>query len=121
MDELITLAEQGAHITSPSKLRLVKMYLLKQPINEACYSIFKDLLISPSGDVYFCWGINKIIGNILDDDIEEKWRKAISENVGVIMGETQRCQKCGFSHSRWPDSGYKEIVEGINKIRKKQF
>ena len=121
MNQLIALAEQGAHITSPYKLRLVKMYLLKQPINEACYSIFKDLLISPSGDVSFCWGINKIIGNILDDDIEEKWRNAISENIGVIMGETPRCQKCGFSHSRWPDPGYKEIVEGINKIRKKEF
>jgi MoaA/NifB/PqqE/SkfB family radical SAM enzyme len=121
INQLITLAERGAHITSPEKLKLIKKYLLKQPINEACYSIFKDLLISPSGNVYFCWGIDQVVGNILDSDIEEKWKNAISKNIGVIMGNTQRCQSCGFSHSRWPDPGYKEIIEGINKIRASLF
>jgi MoaA/NifB/PqqE/SkfB family radical SAM enzyme len=121
INQLITLAEKGAHITSIEKLKLIKKYLLKQPINEACYSIFKDLLISPYGDVYFCWGIDQIVGNILDGDIEEKWRDAISKNIGVLMGNTSRCQSCGFSHSRWPEPGYKEIIEGINKIRASLF
>lgn len=121
LDQLISLAEQGAHITSPAKLRLIKSYLLKQPICEPCCSLFKDLLISPFGNVYFCWGIDKVVGNILEENIEEKWKKAISQNIGVIMGNTPRCQSCGFSHSRWPDPGYRDIIKGINKIREKLF
>lgn len=120
-DDLIDAARSGAHITSPAKLELIRKYLKGEKICGSCYSLFKDLLIGPNGDVYFCWGSDKIIGNILDGDFEQKWHAAIASNVDCITGDADRCRGCGFSHVRWPDSGFREVVEGINSLRKKYY
>lgn len=117
-NSLIERAQQGAHITSPAKLELIRKYLKKEPIDGACYSLFKDLLITPDGNVPFCWGDSKVTGNILEPRFEEKWKRAIAGNVGAITGSTDRCSQCGFSHARWPDSGYAQIVERANAKRK---
>lgn len=120
-NDLIDIARNGAHITSPAKLELIRKYLKGEKICGSCYSLFKDLLIGHNGDVYFCWGSDKIIGNILDGDFEQKWHAAIASNVDCITGDTDRCKGCGFSHVRWPDSGFREVIEGINSLRKKYY
>lgn len=119
IDELIEAARKGAHVNSPAKLELARKYLKGEPIHQPCYSVMKDLLLGPNGQVYFCWGWGNVIGNILDPDIVEKWRSAVKQNIRVLTGETPRCEKCGFSHSRWPDEGFSQIVAGINLVRKR--
>lgn len=121
LDKLIERAKKGAHITSPAKLELIRKYLKGEPITGSCYSLFKDLLLSPTGDVPFCWGDPKNTGNIMDSDFENKWKRAIAENSDAITGCTERCQGCGFSHARWPDPGFTQIIEGINAVRKGLF
>lgn len=117
-DALIARAGNGAHITSPAKLELIRQYLKGQPMHGSCYSLFKDLLLSPEGDAHFCWGWDKVIGDTLNPDIEERWQKAVHDNIAAVTGELEKCKGCGFSHVRWPDPGFQQIIEGINSIRK---
>jgi MoaA/NifB/PqqE/SkfB family radical SAM enzyme len=119
--QLNTQVTHGAHISSAAKLQLMKNYLLKKPLNEPCISIFKDLLIAPDGKVYFCWGWDKVVGNILDDGFKQKWEQAIKDNLAAIDGHMERCKNCGFSHVRWPDPEFADIITTINAYRKKYF
>jgi MoaA/NifB/PqqE/SkfB family radical SAM enzyme len=119
--KLITQVTNGAHISSAAKLRLMKNYLLKKRLNKPCISLFKDLMIAPDGKVYFCWGWNKVIGNILDDGFKQQWEQAIKNNLAAIDGNMERCKSCGFSHVRWPDLEFADIITTINAFRKKYF
>ncbi|HCW32096.1 MAG: hypothetical protein UT55_C0069G0009 [Candidatus Peregrinibacteria bacterium GW2011_GWE2_39_6] len=119
--QLITAKRMGANITSEEKLELMKDYLKKKPVHGACFSLFKDLLIAPDGKVYFCWGWDKVIGNILDTNFKEEWEGAIRQNLEAIDGKMGRCKSCGFSHVRWPDKDFLELVTAINTQRKKYF
>lgn len=112
------LAKQyGIEITTDEKISLIKKYLLKEKIIEPCYSYCKDLLIAPNGNVYTCWTIDKIIGNILEDDFSGKWHSELSQNKGALTGHMDACYSCGFSHSRMPDEGYRDIVKKANDLR----
>jgi len=119
--ELIQHAQNGANISSASKLKLMQDHLLGRDLTGPCMSIFKDLLIAPDGKVYFCWGWGKVVGNILDPNFKNDWEQAIKNNLDAIDGNMDRCKKCGFSHVRWPDAGVVEIIKAVNASRKKLF
>ena len=104
-------------ITSDERMLLVEKYLKKETIVVPCYSYCKDLLVSPTGDVYACWTIGELVGNILNKDFEQEWHQALAKNKDVLAGHRKECYYCGFSHSRMPDKGYHEIVKEANKIR----
>ncbi len=112
------LAEKyGIEITSREKIEIIKKYLNNEPIHTPCYSYCKDLLISPKGDVYTCWTISELIGNILDIGFVDTWHDSLKKNLKVLTGERPECLTCGFSHSRMPDDGYADIVMGANMAR----
>ncbi|MDD4354008.1 MAG: SPASM domain-containing protein [Candidatus Nanoarchaeia archaeon] len=118
IDKVVSLAEKyNIEITSKERIDLIKKYFKKEKIVVPCYSYCKDLLISPKGEVYTCWTINTIIGNILDASFVEDWRKALVKNKDVLTGHKKECYTCGFSHSRMPDQNYKEYIQEANKIR----
>lgn len=112
------LAEKyGIEITSKEKIEMIKKYLNHEPIHIPCFSYCKDLLISPKGDVYTCWTVSDIVGNILDTDFVDTWHNALKKNLKVLTGEKPECLNCGFSHSRMPDEGYADIVIEANIAR----
>jgi MoaA/NifB/PqqE/SkfB family radical SAM enzyme len=74
-------------------------------------------LINPFGEVYTCWTIDKIIGNILDIEFQDEWHAALEENQAVLTGDHPACKGCGFSHSRMPDPNLSEMVAQANNIR----
>lgn len=107
----------GIEITSRERIKLIKKYLKNEKIVEPCYSYCKDLLVNPEGKAHTCWAISEIVGNVLDKNFESKWRDALAKNAGMLTGEKDECQSCGFSHSRLPDAGYAEIIKEANAIR----
>ncbi len=112
------LAEDyGIEITSKERMNLIEKYLKKEKIVMPCYSYCKDLLISPKGDVYACWTIGDIIGNILDDNFVQEWNNGLFNHKNILTGHKKECYNCGFSHSRMPDKAYLKIVKKANKIR----
>lgn len=119
--ELIENANNGAHVSSAAKLQLMKEHLLKKPLSGPCMSLFKDLLLAPDGKAYFCWGWNKVVGNILDDGFKKDWEQAITENIEAIDGNMDRCKGCGFSHVRWPDESAQKVIQQVNALRKSYF
>ncbi|MFA5796514.1 MAG: radical SAM protein [Candidatus Woesearchaeota archaeon] len=122
IDDMMLLAkQQGVMITSEEKILLIKKYIKKEPIIMPCYSYCKDLLISPNGNVFTCWTISDIIGNILDTNFSSKWFAALKKNKEVLLGNKKNCFNCGFSHSRMPDDKYARVVINANKLRYEQL
>lgn len=52
--------------------------------------------------VAFCWGPEKIMGNILNDNFFEKWNSSLYFELrrSVIRNKMDQCKSCGFSHVR---------------------
>jgi len=109
--------EYGIEITSKERMKLIEKYLKKERIIMPCYSYCKDLLISPKGEVYACWTIGDIVGNILDENFVQEWKNGLFKYKSILTGNKKECYNCGFSHSRMPDKTYLKIVKEANNIR----
>lgn len=81
---------------------MMEDYFLKKPIRKMCFSPYFHLLVDPYGNVSFCWGPEKIIGNILNENFFEKWNSSFYYELrrSVIQNHMDQCKSCGFSHVR---------------------
>lgn len=104
IDELIQ-KKKGYEVENSSHiLELCKQYMLGNEIHTRCISPYINTLVDINGDVQFCWGWDKVVGNIFENTMEEVWKNRGNSQLrkDVQEGKLERCKKCCFSHTRWP-------------------
>ena len=119
MQRLMDKKRAGARLNSLGNLRIMDSYLAGRDIHVPCFFPYIGLLVNPWGEVIYCWGWDKKMGNVLHGDFRAKWRskeyRELREStVGCGM---ERCKQCGFSMVRWPDAPGYQVLSTLFGIR----
>ena len=109
----------GKRLNSLGNLRLLDSYLAGRDIRVPCFFPYIGMLVNPWGEVIYCWGWDKKMGNVLDGDFLEKWRSAEYRELRekTIGCGLDRCKSCGFSMVRWPDAPGYQVLSTLFGLR----
>lgn len=115
MEKLKAMSASGKRINSPGNLKIMDAYLAGRDVTVPCFFPFVGLLVNPWGDVIYCWGWDKKMGNVLDGDFRKTWRSAEYEELRrqTLKCEMERCKGCGFSMVRWPDAPGYQVLSAL--------
>ncbi len=118
-DQLITLKKQGFKIHNrASQLELMRQYYLgnfSQIKKQPCYCGQKNLIVSATGDLFFCFKGPRI-GNII-----EQSGKALLRQSGTkeILQQIKKCSKlCRIMNCNYDPSLTTKVREYMRKIMK---
>lgn len=119
VQKLRELKRSGKRLNSLGNLRLMDSYLAGRDIHTPCFFPYIGLLVNPWGEVIYCWGWDKKMGNVLDGDFAARWRSAEYAELRrqTLQGEMQRCKGCGFSMVRWPDAPGYQVLSSLFGLR----
>lgn len=97
LDKIIEYKNVGYPIISSTKFfEHTKKYFKGEEINYPCFAPFETLMIDSNGDVKFCCGIDKTMGNILEDDFNKIWNSEDYKTMRnlAMKGELEQCKRC---------------------------
>jgi MoaA/NifB/PqqE/SkfB family radical SAM enzyme len=119
MQKLEALKAQGKRLNSSGNLKLMDSYLAGRDIHVPCFFPYIGMLVNPWGDVIYCWGWDKKMGNLLDGDFRRRWRDPEYRELRrqTLCGEMGRCRQCGFSMVRWPDAPGYQVLSSLFGLR----
>ena len=119
LDRLKALSASGKRINSVGNLDIADSYLAGRDITTPCFFPYIGLLVNPWGEVIYCWGWDKKMGNVLDGDFRARWRSAEYKELRrqTLKCEMDRCKRCGFSMVRWPDAPGYQVLSALFGLR----
>lgn len=103
-NQLIELKREYDIENSTHILELCKQYMMGHEIHSRCIGPYINTLVDINGDVQFCWGWDKVVGNVFDNSLDEIWKNEeyVSLRKKVEKDSLERCKQCCFSHTRFP-------------------
>jgi MoaA/NifB/PqqE/SkfB family radical SAM enzyme len=119
MARLRALKARGKRLNSPGNLALMDAYLAGRNIRTPCFFPYIGMLVNPWGDVIYCWGWDKKMGNLLDGDFRKAWKSEEYRELRrqTLACEMERCKTCGFSMVRWPDAPGYQVLSALFGVR----
>lgn len=98
-------SKKTSRMNSRSQIGLMEDYFMNRQLKIACFFPYIGMLLDPYGNVKLCWGWDKTIGNILDEDFLRKWRSKEQGQLRkkIIQNKIERCRRCNFYLTRWPE------------------
>lgn len=119
MDRLYELSASGKRINSVGNLEIAESYLAGRDITTPCFFPYIGMLVNPWGEVIYCWGWDKKMGNVLDGGFRARWNgpeyKALRRQT--LKCGMDRCKRCGFSMVRWPDAPGYQVLSTLFGLR----
>ena len=119
MDRLRGLSAAGKRINSVGNLDIADAYLAGREITTPCFFPYIGMLVNPWGEVIYCWGWDKKMGNVLDGDFRARWNSREYKDLRkqTLRCEMDRCKRCGFSMVRWPDAPGYQVLSTLFGLR----
>lgn len=119
IDRLKGLSVAGKRINSPGNIAIMDDYLAHRDIQTPCFFPYVGMLVNPWGEVIYCWGWDKKMGNVLDGDFRETWKSKEYQELRerTVKCGMDRCKHCGFSMVRWPDAPGYQVLSGLFGLR----
>lgn len=119
MDRLRELSAGGKRINSVGNLDIAEAYLAGRDITTPCFFPYIGMLVNPWGEVIYCWGWDRKMGNVLDGDFRRRWnsREYRDLRTQTLRCEMERCKRCGFSMVRWPDAPGYQVLSALFGLR----
>jgi MoaA/NifB/PqqE/SkfB family radical SAM enzyme len=113
------MSASGKRINSSGNLEIMDAYLAGRDIRTPCFFPYIGLLVNPWGEIVYCWGWDKKMGNVLDGDFRARWRSAEYRELReqTLKCRMDRCKSCGFSMVRWPDAPGYQMLSALFGVR----
>lgn len=75
-------------------LNLILNKFLKHPLKQCCITPNIKFMIGGKGDLYPCSAWDKPIGNVLNQSLEQIWRRYSNLRKQIFQGNHHYCEKC---------------------------